>query len=71
MTQSNLHLFEEIHAGMFQLVQELDKSRLRNNFVVNKTEIQLALTDNYVVLFENIAIRTPTHFCRLTFDVKF
>lgn len=56
---------------MFDLIQELDKSRLRNNFFVHSTEIQLALTDQYVVLFENVALRTPTHFCRLSFEVKF
>lgn len=56
---------------MFNLIQELDKPKLRNNFVVNKVEIQLTLTDNYIILSENAALRAPTHFCRLGFDVKF
>ena len=50
MLSSPLHLFEEITPSMFHLIQELDKPKLRNIFTINKADIQLTLTDNYIVL---------------------
>jgi hypothetical protein len=56
---------------MFPLLQELERPKLRNIFSINKTEIQLTLTDNYIVLSDHLNFRSPTHFTRLVFDLKF
>lgn len=65
------HLFEQITPSMFPLLQELQRPKLRNIFSINKTEIQLTLTDNYIVLSDHLNFRSPTHFTRLIFDLKF
>jgi hypothetical protein len=56
---------------MFPLLQELERPKLRNIFSINKTDIQLTLTDNYIVLSDHLNFRAPTHFTRLVFDLKF
>lgn len=56
---------------MTGLLQELERPRLRNIFSINKSELQVALTDSYIVLTDHPNQRSPTHFCRLAFDVKF
>jgi len=71
MIQSSAHLFEEVYSGMVNLIEELARPHLRNNFTANNVDVQLALTDNYVILFDSINQRTPTHFCKLDFEVKF
>lgn len=71
MLPSSLHLFEQITPNMFHLVQELDKPKLRNIFNINKTQVQLTLTDNFIVLSDHLNFRSPTHFCKLNFDLKF
>ena len=71
MLPSCLHLFEQITPNMFHLIQELDKPKLRNIFNVNKTQVQLTLTDNFIVLSDHLNFRSPTHFCKLSFDLKF
>ena len=59
MNTSPLHLFEEITPSMFILIQELDRQKLRNIFTVNKSQIQLTLTDNYILLSDSISFRDP------------
>lgn len=71
MLPSCLHLFEQITPNMFHLIQELDKPKLRNIFTINKTQVQLTLTDNFIVLSDHLNFRSPTHFCKLSFDLKF
>jgi hypothetical protein len=55
---------------MNQLTQELDSIILKNNFLINKFEIQLVLTNNYLLLCENTLVKRATHFCKLSFDLK-
>ena len=71
MLPASLHLFEQITPNMFHLIQELDKPKLRNMFNVNKSQVQLTLTDNFIVLSDHLNFRSPTHFCKLNFDLKF
>jgi hypothetical protein len=71
MMLKNFRLFEEIHSGMSFLQQEIDRSRLRHSFLVNKSEVFLILTDGYIVLCENVITKIPTHYCKLEFEVKF
>jgi hypothetical protein len=71
MQQSPLHLFEEITPSMLHLAQELERPRLRNVFTVNKTDVQLTLTDNFLVLSDCLNFRTPTHCAALCFALKF
>jgi hypothetical protein len=70
MTENN-ELFAEIHPGMIELLEELNQPRLQNKFLINQIEIQLSLTDNYLVLYHDANSYIPTHACRLNFDVKF
>ena len=71
MPQGSLYLFEEILPSMNVLLQELDCPRLRNIFTINKNDVQLTLTDHYIVLSDALNFRQPTHFCPLSFDTKF
>lgn len=64
-------IFEAIHSGLTQLSCELEKYVLRNVLVVNQAETVVLLTDNYLVLCDNVASPYATHYCRLGFDVKF
>lgn len=56
---------------MFQLLQENPAPTLRNHFIINQTLIQLALTDQHLLLYPQPNALHPTHFCRLTFSLKF
>ena len=71
MPQSSTYLFEEILPSMNILLQELECPRLRNIFSINKNDVQLTLTDHYIVLSDALNFRQPTHFCPLGFDTKF
>ena len=71
MPNTSLYLFEEILPNMNSLLLELESPRLRNVFTINKSEVQLTLTDNHVVLSETLNFRQPTHYCLLAFDTKF
>jgi hypothetical protein len=64
-------LFEEIHAEMLQLLQELERPKLKNIFISNQDEIHLSLSDHYLFLYSNPTSQLPTHYCKLTFSVKF
>jgi hypothetical protein len=50
MLQTHFHLFSEITSSQVQALQELERPKLRNIFTVNKTEIALTLTDNYIAV---------------------
>lgn len=71
MHLSAFHLFSDITPGLSQLIREIEKPILRDIFTVSKTEIVLILTENFVVLYNHQQFKTPTHFCPLTFDLKF
>lgn len=64
-------LFEEICTNMLDLLQELDRIKLKHIFACNKEEIQLSLSDHYLFLYRNINSQVPTHYCKLTFSIKF
>lgn len=53
MILSTFHLFSTICPGMSQLKHELDKPTLRNSFILNSLEMQLTLTDNYILISKN------------------
>lgn len=69
--ESSQHLFEEITPAMLHLAQELERPRLRSSFTVNRAEVQLTLTDNYLLLSDHPTARSPTHFAALCFALKF
>lgn len=71
MHLSAFHLFSDITPGLSQLIQEIEKPILRDIFTVSKTEIVLILTENFIVLHNHHHFKAPTHFCPLTFDLKF
>lgn len=71
MTTSIPDLFEEIPIEMLELLQELETPKLKNIFMSNQSEIQLTLTDHYLLLHSIPTSPTPTHYCKLTFSVKF
>ena len=71
MPLNSLYLFEEILPSMQVLLQELECPRLRNIFTISKNDVQLTLTEHYIVLSEAHNFRQPTHFCSLGFDTKF
>ena len=71
MSHSSLYLFEEILPSNQALLQELECPRLRNIFTISKNDVQLTLTEHYIVLSETHNFRQPTHFCKLGFDTKF
>ena len=71
MPNTSLYLFEEILPSMTALVQQLEAPHLRSVFAINKTEVQLILTDHSIVLSEARNYRQPTHHCPLAFDTKF
>jgi hypothetical protein len=52
---------------MTTLIEELARPHIRHHFTANSLEVQLALTDNYILLFDTYNPRTPTHFCPLDF----
>ena len=63
-------LFEEINSCMLHLAQELERPRLRNSFLLNAAEVQLTLTDNFLLLASSPTHR-PSHFLSLNFAAKF
>ena len=71
MANACLYLFEELLPSMNELLLELESPHLRNIFSINKNEVQLTLTDHYIVLSDALNFRQPTHFCPLVFDTKF
>lgn len=71
MPTNSLYLFEEILPNMSVILHELESPRLRSIFTINKSDVQLTLTDHYIVLSEALNFRQPTHHCPLTFDTKF
>lgn len=71
MHNHSLYLFEEILPNMTSLIRELETPRQRSIFTINKTEVQLTLTDHHIVLSEALNFRQPTHHCLLAFDTKF
>jgi hypothetical protein len=71
MPQTSAYLFEEILPSMTVLLEELENPRLRNVFSINKNDVQLTLTNNFIVLSDALNFRQPTHFCSLGFDTKF
>lgn len=71
MHLSAFHLFSEITPALCTLIREIEKPILRDIFTVSKTEIVLILTENFIVLHNARASTGPTHYCPLTFDVKF
>ena len=53
MILSTFHLFSTVCPRMSQLKHELDKPTLRNTFIHNSLEMQLTLTDNYILISKN------------------
>jgi hypothetical protein len=63
-------LFDEINSSMLHLAQELERPRLRNTFLLNAAEVQLTLTDNFLLLAPSTTHR-PSHSLPLSFAAKF
>jgi hypothetical protein len=70
MQASSLSLFEDITPGMLHLAQEMERPKLRNTFVLNGADIQLTLTDNFLLLSPAPHAR-PSHYAALCFALKF
>lgn len=71
MTDQIETLFYEVTPEALPLLAELQRPLLRHVFVLDKVEVALILTDNYVFLGQQAAQDVPTHFLPLTFEVKF
>lgn len=70
MQASSLSLFEDITPDMLHLAQEIERPKLRNTFVLNGVDIQLTLTDNFLLLSSTPHAR-PSHYAALCFALKF
>ena len=53
MILSTFHLFSTVCPGMPHLQHELDKPTLRHTFILHSLEIQLTLTENYILITKN------------------
>ncbi len=64
-------LFTPITSNNSELFREIEKPILVNQFSTGSNDVTIMLTDNYIVLCENSFSKIPTHYCHLTFAVKF
>lgn len=71
MSTSPFQLFTEVTPSNYLPAHALERPKLKNIFSVNKTEIALTLTEQYLVLHTMQGSDAPTHFVALTFDLKF
>lgn len=64
-------LFLPITSTKTDLFREIEKPILAHQFSTGNSEVVLMLTDNYLVLSDNLYTKTPSHYLTLTFSVKF
>ena len=64
-------LFAPITSSKTDLLREVEKPLLANQFNTGNSDVLLMLTDSYLVLCENVFNKVPTHYLKLTFSVKF
>ncbi len=63
-------LFSPITSNKTDLLGEIERPILVNSFSTGNNEVLLMLTENYLVLCENIYTKAPSHYLKFNFSVK-
>ena len=71
MICSPFRLFTEITPFTCPVPHAFERPKLKNLFTLNKDEVVLTLTEQYLAYHSSATHSTPTHLVPLTFDLKF
>jgi hypothetical protein len=66
----SISLFSPIYPNFTELFDEIEKPLLINQFNAQEKEVLLILTNNYLVVCDNVYSQSPSHFCKITFSLK-